>query len=349
MRPSGFRGSPSASSQNARARLQARLETKRENAKIDALEKLIHSDSEFVARLSTVYNPIQRSRIYQEYYDSHLEEITRMYARIDSGRPVSPVRPSASTPPAEPSAPRPPAEASSSRTPTKPSSSRTPAEANSPRTPAEPSSSRTSAEPSSPRTPAEATSPRIPVKPSSPRIQAEPSSPRTPAVASSSLPPAEPSSSRTQAEASSSRTPAEPSSPGAAGSRQPTEESLSRPNEMRDLAERLSLGTVQSKSTGPIPTGWSLNEARPRSKRQLSNKVEKKANLFMNYIRQGFSPTDAASKLGPGSMLRQLRAVKSPNPSVGQYEIRLNHHDRLTFLSDEVAKKVTILEIGGHT
>ncbi|HLP43507.1 MAG TPA: hypothetical protein VK465_18540 [Fibrobacteria bacterium] len=48
-------------------------------------------------------------------------------------------------------------------------------------------------------------------------------------------------------------------------------------------------------------------------------------------------------------MLKQLKAVKAPNPSIGQYEIRLNSHDRLTFLSDEVMKTVTILEIGGHT
>jgi hypothetical protein len=117
---------------------------------------------------------------------------------------------------------------------------------------------------------------------------------------------------------------------------------------MPELAERLSLGTVPSKSAGPVPTGWSLNESRTRSQRQLSNKVERKANLFMNYIRQGFSPMDAAMKLGPGSMLKQVRAVKAPNPSIGQYEIRLNHHDRLTFLSDEGTKTVTILEIGGH-
>ncbi|HLP42985.1 MAG TPA: hypothetical protein VK465_15865 [Fibrobacteria bacterium] len=139
------------------------------------------------------------------------------------------------------------------------------------------------------------------------------------------------------------------SSPGAGSSRKSIEGRPSLPNEMPDLAERLSLGTVQSNSTGPVPTGWSLNDARPRSKRQLSNKAEKKANLFMNYIRQGFSPADAATKLGPGSMLRALKAVKSPNPSTGQFEIRLNHHDRLTFLSDEVTKTVTILEIGGHT
>ncbi|HLP42986.1 MAG TPA: hypothetical protein VK465_15870 [Fibrobacteria bacterium] len=68
----------------------------------------------------------------------------------------------------------------------------------------------------------------------------------------------------------------------------------------------------------------------------------------MNYIRQGFSPADAASNLGPGSMLKAVRSVKSPNLSIGQYEIRLNHHDRLTFLSDEAMKTVTILEIGGH-
>ncbi|HLP42983.1 MAG TPA: hypothetical protein VK465_15855, partial [Fibrobacteria bacterium] len=113
-------------------------------------------------------------------------------------------------------------------------------------------------------------------------------------------------------------------------------------------SERLSLGTVQSKSTEPTPTGWSLNDARPRSKRQLSIKAEKKAHLFKNYIRQGFSPADAAAKLGRGSMLKSVKAGKSFNPSIRQYEIRLNHHDRLTFLSDEVMKTVTILEIGGH-
>lgn len=41
--------------------------------------------------------------------------------------------------------------------------------------------------------------------------------------------------------------------------------------------------------------------------------------------------------------------LKSLNPATGQYGIRLNQHDRLTFRSDEVTKKVTILEIGGHT
>jgi hypothetical protein len=71
--------------------------------------------------------------------------------------------------------------------------------------------------------------------------------------------------------------------------------------------------------------------------------ADRKADLFGNYIRQGYSPSDAASKLGPGSMLKLL------NPSTGQWEIRLNQHDRLTFLSDDATKRVTILEIGGHT
>jgi hypothetical protein len=138
---------------------------------------------------------------------------------------------------------------------------------------------------------------------------------------------------------------AEPSSPQVARERrQPAEGRQRRSDDLSDpTAASSSAADAPGPSTGPVPTGWNLSEVRPRYRRQLSISAGRRANLFKNYIRQGYSPTDAASLLGPGSVLKPL------NPSTGQYEIRLNHRDRLTFLSDDAEKKVTILEIGGHT
>ncbi len=99
----------------------------------------------------------------------------------------------------------------------------------------------------------------------------------------------------------------------------------------------------QRKSSGPVPEGWSLSSARPRRERQLSSAAQRKADSFQEYIRQGYAPPAAAGMLGQGSLLKQLKA------SDGQYEIRLNQHDRLTFKVDGKTKEVTILEIGGHT
>jgi hypothetical protein len=116
-----------------------------------------------------------------------------------------------------------------------------------------------------------------------------------------------------------------------------------RPDDSPASATGPSGASPRAKSTGPAPSGWGLSDARPRYKRQLSNTAEKKADQFEQYIREGYSPGDAASLLGPGSMLKPLRSAP------GQYEIRLNNHDRLTFMSDDATKTITILEIGGHT
>jgi hypothetical protein len=299
----------------------ARLEANRQKAKMAGVEKLINANPEYLARLAAVQNLEQRHQVLREFCDSHIEEIKRISERIDSGRPLSPVNSPASNPPAGPSAPRPQIETSTPRPPVVTPPPRPPDEAHSPRPSEESATSRPQAESSIPRTPEKMST--------------------SSQVGASPIPPSDFAPRNLFEEPSSSIAARDRSRP--TEGRQPADGRQRRPDEVSNPAAGPSLATVQSKSKSPDPTGWSLNEVRPRYRKQLSNTAERKANLFEKYIRQGFSPADAASKVGPGSMLKLL------NPSTGQYEIRLNQHDRLTFLSDEVMKTVTILEIGGHT
>ena len=215
---------------------------------------------------------------------------------------------------------------------------------------------------------AEASAPQLPAISSAPQASAEPSTPQSPAISSAPQASAEPSTPQSPATSSSPRTPTEtPSSshvgdnplspsdslpgnlseesasPVAHNRRQRTEGRRRRPNNAPNRAEAPPAVAGPSTPTGTDAVKWSLSKVPPRSVGKLSKAAEEKANLFRNYIRQGYSPIEAAKKLGQGAKLTEL------NASTGQYEIRLNYRDRLTFLSDEALKTVTILEIGGHT
>ncbi|HLP41738.1 MAG TPA: hypothetical protein VK465_09550, partial [Fibrobacteria bacterium] len=62
-----------------------------------------------------------------------------------------------------------------------------------------------------------------------------------------------------------------------------------------------------------------------------------------NLIREGYEPSVAASRLGPGTFFKHLKG------SDRQFEIRLNQEHRISFQIDSEKKVVTILQIGGHT
>jgi hypothetical protein len=100
---------------------------------------------------------------------------------------------------------------------------------------------------------------------------------------------------------------------------QPVQVMEPRPGNASAAMEGASSATLAGASAETVPTGWRLNDVSPRYRKQLSNSAGKRADLFMKYLRQGFSPGDAASKLGPGTQLKPLKS------SPGQFEIRLNH------------------------
>ena len=218
------------------------------------------------------------------------------------------------------------------------------------------------------QTPAAASAPQAATSPSAPQSPSKSPVPQSPVKSPSSPSPSTSSASQAFAESSSLQSPwdtpssshgggsphspsdslswnrtEESSSPVARVRRQPAEGRQRRERNAPNRAEASSAAAGPSTPKGPVPTGWSLDNVRPRYEGQLSQTARTKAQVFQNYIRQGYAPADAASLLGPGNGFKPLNALTQ------QFEIRLNQHDRLTFLSDAKTKTVTILEIGGHT
>ena len=134
-------------------------------------------------------------------------------------------------------------------------------------------------------------------------------------------------------------------SPGSARERRQPLEGRKRRNFDSSSSVDASPAVTPRKSMVPVPTGWKINQIRKYRERELGSPAARKnADLFQQYVRDGYSPLDAASMLGSGRKPKQLKGGVA-----GQFEIRLDNKNRLTFQSDEKTKEVTILEVGGHT
>jgi hypothetical protein len=84
---------------------------------------------------------------------------------------------------------------------------------------------------------------------------------------------------------------------------------------------------------------WTLNKNGVRPSLPLTATEQGHLNKFMDSVRAGNSPKDAAS--GWDSQYKKL--VND------QYQIRLSKKNRATFTVNTTTQVVTMLQVGGHT
>lgn len=84
---------------------------------------------------------------------------------------------------------------------------------------------------------------------------------------------------------------------------------------------------------------WTLNKNGVTPSVKLTTTEQDHLNEFMNRVRAGEAPSDAAS--GWDSNYKNLTGQ--------QYQIRLSQKNRATFTVDPKAQRVTMLQVGGHT
>lgn len=127
---------------------------------------------------------------------------------------------------------------------------------------------------------------------------------------------------------------------------------VAKPNRRSKDSSKSAAAGSRSAEDSPVaqhakergPEGWSLSQEKPRSiKKNLSQTALDKAEEFQKLIQQGFEPSVAAARLGPGTFFKRLK------DSDRQFEIRLNQEHRINFQIDSEKKVVTLLQVGGHT
>ena len=89
---------------------------------------------------------------------------------------------------------------------------------------------------------------------------------------------------------------------------------------------------------------WTLDKTKLNGNvGQLTNSEQNRYDTFQNEIvANGVHPREAAARAGDTNY-RKLAGTEN------QFEIRLSQGARATFLVDDAAQVVSILQIGGHT
>jgi mRNA-degrading endonuclease RelE of RelBE toxin-antitoxin system len=99
--------------------------------------------------------------------------------------------------------------------------------------------------------------------------------------------------------------------------------------------------TVSPSVCEPESVEWKLDKKKAKFGK-LTKVEQAKFDQFKGAIKEGMSPRDAAAKIGDADF-------KVLNKKINQYQIRLSHKNRVTFLVDHDSHTVTILQVGGHT
>ena len=93
--------------------------------------------------------------------------------------------------------------------------------------------------------------------------------------------------------------------------------------------------------TPHLPMACTLNKNGVTPRGSLNTTEQDRLNVFMNAVRAGSQPAEAAKKWDP--------KYTKLDGTVSQYGIRLSGGCRATFTVNTNTETVTMLQVGGHT